>query len=318
MSDLNYLQLVNTVLAEAKITLDPLTAANFADPPRTAMYNNVKRWVNEAMRELLTTRNEWFTRKEQTLVTIYPRVRIAQGIVPPIVGYRYRGTVSGVEFTVVAIHNPHFTAGTSVYEATLSVAFDDDEEIMNDLAAGEPLDVISPSPTLAAARYQGPGYYNLAELVSNAELIDANSITFQPTLEDYDEGAQWYESAARQITWRDMLEVQRGWKTSSDRGPYHIARIPTGEYAFWPPISKKSLVGFDYTRAITDMVQWSDSPIGIPEKYQMWIVWRAVQEYGDFQQNGQIWSRGNKNAEKFMLLMDRDNSPMVTLTGWEG
>ena len=80
MSDLTYLYLVNTTLAEAKITLDPLTEANFADPPRTAMYNNVKRWVNEDLLALLTTRNEWFTRKERAVVEIYPRLQLAESL----------------------------------------------------------------------------------------------------------------------------------------------------------------------------------------------------------------------------------------------
>lgn len=316
MSDLTYLNLVNTVLAEAKITLDPLTAANFADPPRTAMYNNVKRWVNEALRELLTTRNEWFTRKERTVVEIYPRLQLAEAIVPPVIGYRYRGTVSGVEFVVTDVHNQEVQEGSGYFESTVSVEFDNDEDSITRLAVAETLDIISPSPTVAAARYKGVGYYDLYALSGNAELVDDRSVVFLPTLEDYEEGAQWYQEPATLVAWKDLNDVRYGYTQLNTKCPYYISRTPMGSYTFWPYLSKKAMIQYDYTRNITDMVNHDDIPIGVPYKYQMWLVWRAVQEYGDFQQNGQIWSRGNKNAEKFMFLMDRDNAPEVRLSGW--
>lgn len=316
MSDLNYMQLVNTVLAEAKITLDPLTEATFADPPRTAMYNNVKRWVNEAQRELLTTRNEWFTRKERTVVEIYPRLQLAEAVVPPSVGFQYRGRTSGVDFTVVQIHSTEVQEGSGYLEATVSVEFLDEEHSPLSLATSEILDIISPAPTMQAARFKAIGYYDLAALSGNAELIDARSIVFQPTLEEYEEGNVWYEECATFIPWHEMGPVRAGWKVTTDKGPYYVAQTPLGTYSFWPVLKKKALISYDYTRNITDMVEWDDKPIGIPEKYQMWLVWRAVQEYGDFQQNGQIWSRGNKNAERFMFLMDRDNAPETTMARW--
>lgn len=317
MSDLTYLQLVNTVLAEAKITLDPLTQANFLNPPRTAMYDNVKRWVNEALRELLTTRNEWFTRKERAVVEIYPRIQLAEALVPPMVGYIYRGRTSGVEFVVREIHNDEVQEGSGYLEATLSVEFLDDEQGLTDLAVAEILDVVSPAPTLDAGRFKAIGYYNLAALAGNAELIDDRSIVFQPTLEEYEEGNVWYEDPVALIAWKDFGPVRAGWRVGTDKGPYYVSRTPLGTYSFWPFLDGKKMLSFDYTRNITDMVNYDDTPVGIPEKYQMWIVWRAVQEYGDFQQNGQIWSRGSKNAEKFMFLMDRDNAPEVRLgLGW--
>lgn len=314
MADLTYLHLVNTTLAEAKITLDPLTQANFNDPPRTAMYNNVKRWVNEALRELLTTRNEWFTRKERAVITIYPRVRVGNTLVAPQVGYVYRGRTSGVEFVVRQIHPDESNTG----QPTLSIEFSDpDEHSLYDLALSESLDIITPAPTVGAATYVGMGYYDIASLIGNAELIDGRSFIFQPTLEEYEEGNVWYEEPATLIDWKDMGPVRAGWRLSTDKGPYYIAQTPQGSYSFWPLLRKKSMATVEYTRAITDMVGADDVPVGVPEKYQMWLVWRAVQEYGDFQQNGQIWSRGNKNAERFMNLMDRDNAPEVRLGyGW--
>lgn len=317
MSDLTYLYLVNTVLAEGKITLDPLTEADFLNPPRTAMYNNVKRWVNEALRELLTTRNEWFTRKERAVVEVYPRVQVADTLVPPMVGYVYRGRTSGVEFVVRQIHTDEVIEGSTSLEATLSVEFLDDEQNITDLAVSEFLDVISPAPTVSAARYKGVGYYNLAALAGNAELVNDRSLVFQPTLEDYEEGNVWYETPTSLIPWNELGAARLGLRVSNDAGPYYVSRTPLGTYSFWPLLNKRKLLAFDYTRNITDMVDATDIPVGIPEKYQMWLVWRAIQEYGDFQQNGQIWSRGNKNAERFMNLMERDNAPEVRLgTGW--
>ena len=308
-----YLNLVNTVLDEAKITLDPLTPATFANPPRTEMYNRVKRWVNEAYIELLTTRNEWFSRKERAVVSIGPRVHLTNLLVPPAVGYVYRGRVSEIDFVVRAIHNQdEVIEGSTNSFATLTVEAVDDEDSLMSLAPNEPLDIISPAPTVNAARYKGVGMYDLAALADNAESIDHRTVTFMPTNEEYLDTQNWFEETATFVDWRDLNKI----KSSVGRvqgGPVFITRNPQGTYMFFPPLDRRKLIGFDYTRAYTRMEAHDSTPIGIPEKYQQWIVWRAIMAYGDFQQNSSIWSRGDRNAERIMNIMERDNAEEIRM-----
>lgn len=308
-----FIELVNTAIDESKVSLDPLTPLNFDDPPRTAMYQRMKRWVNDAYKELLTTRNEWFTRKERALVTVYPRVHITNAIVPPVIGYVYRGRVSEVEFTVRQIHQDELIEGGSPDDYTLSVEFNEDDQSMYTFAKGEDLDIISPAPTVRAARYKGIGFYNLAALADNAELIDKTTLQFFPTVADYEEEATWEQLPITNVTWSDLIRYKQGVQITNECGPWYVSQTPLGTYSFWPLLRRPKLLEFYYTRAISDMTTYDSEPIGIPEQYQNWIVWRAVKEFGDFQQNTSIWSRGNKNAEVYMSNMERDNAPEIKM-----
>ena len=72
-----YLALVNDVIDESKITLDPLTSLNFASPPRTLMYNRIKKWVKESYEEIIDERPEWYFTQKRTIVTVGPRLHLA-------------------------------------------------------------------------------------------------------------------------------------------------------------------------------------------------------------------------------------------------
>lgn len=308
-----FLNLVNTALDEAKVTLDPLTPATFVNPPRTEMYNRMKRWVNEAYIELLTTRNEWFSRKERAVVEVGPRVLLSNPLVPPAVDYVYRGRVSEIEFVVRTIHNQEEVVEQSTNSlVTLTVEAVNEEDSLLSLAPNEKLDLISPAPTLNAATYKGVGYYNLAALADNAELVDHRTLVYMPTNEEYMDTQNWFEQPVTFVDWRDLAAVKASIGNIKG-GPCYVARNPQGTYILYPPLDRTRLLGFDYTRAYKRMEAHDDTPVGIPEKYQQWIVWRAVMAYGDFQQNGAIWSRGDRNAERIMNMMERDNSEEIRM-----
>lgn len=309
-----YLTLVNTALDEAKVTLDPLTPATFDNPPRTEMYNRFKRWVNEAYIELLTTRNEWFSRNERAVVKVGPRVHLTNLLVPPAVGYVYRGRLSEIDFVVRAIHNQVETVeGSTNTYSTLTVETVDDEESILSLVPNETLDIISPAPTVGAAVYKGVGMYDLAALADNAERIDHRTLVFMPTNEDYLNDNNWFEQAVTFVDWRDIGAIKASINQQVKGGPNYVSQNPQGTYSFYPPLDRAKLVGFNYTRGFSRMEAHDDEPIGIPEKYRPWIMWRAVMAYGDFQQNTAIWSRGDRNAERIMNIMERDNSEEIRM-----
>lgn len=307
-----YIELVNNVIDEGKISNDPLTPADFNDPPRTAMYIRVKRWVNEAYQELLITRNEWFSRKERGVTSLYPRLLLGDVSVPPVPGYVYRGRSSGIEFVVrtVSTHETIENSPTPYY--TVGVERVDEEEDFYMLGINEVLDVITPAPTISAAKYKGHGYYSVSDFSQYAEVVDPNSISIVPTDEEYQEDNNWYQTQVRPILWKDLGDLRRGARLTGSIPPY-VSVTPQGSLYFYPPFTFKRQAEFEFTRAFSLMQAHSDTPVGIPEKYVKWIVWRALMSYGDFQQNGAIWSRGDKNAEKIMNIMERDNAPQMTV-----
>ena len=308
-----FIELVNDTVDEAKITLDPLTPQNFHNPPRTEMYNRVKRWLNEALEELLTARNEWFSRKERAVLELYPRVQLLTVTTPPAVGYTYRGQISGVSFTGLKLHTDENVAGDVELATTASVLFDTDEEGVQSLALNEPLDIITPVASAGAALFKGNGYYNLARMIPGAERVDDTSICIYPSLEDQADGVQFVEAPAIPISWGKLGLVRSGYGVAQANTGRYVTLTPLGTHCFYPPFAKPVIASMDYTKGFVKMVNHDDVPVCLPDNYHQYLMWAAVRAYGDFQQNAAIWSRGDKNAEKFIVRMERDLSPKVTI-----
>src|SRR5690606_34814344 len=133
---LTYLDIVNKAVKESKVSLDELTADNFATPPRTIMYDRFKDWVNYAYMELLEDKPEWFFRKERALVTIYPRVFLTDVTDTIVVGDTLVGETSGVEITVRGVYSFEEVEGNSETEVTIEFEATD-PEFLNDMVRGE-------------------------------------------------------------------------------------------------------------------------------------------------------------------------------------
>lgn len=305
---MTFIELVNTAIDEAKITLDPLTPQNFDNPPRTAMYDRVKRWINEALQELLTSRNEWFSRKERVVVELHPRVQFLPSSVTPTVGYTYTGRTSGASFTVLEIHSntDELTSNT-----TVSVSYPEDSVGITGFAKNEVLDVTAPVQLFQTGIFKGAGSYDFTDLAPNSEIVDDSSIVLSPSLEDQLDGISIGDGSVRYIRWDLAVRAD----SSNAYGNRVIARSPTGGYMFFPALNRSVIASYDVTREVTKLVAFDDVPATLPKEYHAYLYWAAVKSYGDFQKDAQIWSRGDKNCEKFIVRMERDLSPKVTMGG---
>lgn len=323
MAAKTYLELVNRAIDECKITLDPLTSANFDNPPHSAMYNRMKRWVVDAYEDLMTTRNEWFSRIERANVTLYPRIHLTNCITAPMVGYVYRSRTSLVEFTVRGVWAHEDTDGDSVSEYTVDVEYADNA-CFNDLFLTEDLDVISPAPTTKAASVKGQGYYDFSAMVPQLEHVSETSLRLYPAVPDdvapFDEFDSGLGAISKNgspviyIAWDDFWSKYNNVPYAyGSSAPYYMTRTSLGSYVFLPALDRKVTCTFEYTRVIKDMVLWDDTPEALPEKYHLYLVWRAARSFADFDGNGKLFSRTKKEEDKFMLWMERDESPDVTI-----
>ena len=318
-----FLELVNRTIDECKISLDPLTSANFDDPPRSAMYARIKRWINDAYEELLTTRNEWFWRVERANVTLYPRIQLYDTLVPPMVGYVYRAFTSGVEFTVRAVHQFEDVDNDSVEEFTVSVEFSDNAQF-TDMYLNERLDVITPAPTSNAALFKGQGYYDFTELVAGSESVSENTFRLYPPIptdpapfDEFDSGGSTINKQGVPVyflAWDDFWSKNGNWPMlNGSPTPYYMTRTFLGSYVFLPALSEKVTASFEYVRSIPTLTAYDDVPVSIPAKYHLYLMWRAARSFADFDGNGKLFSRFKKEEDKFMLWMERDESPKVTM-----
>lgn len=300
---MNYLQIVNDAMAECKVSLDPLTSVNFASPPRTALYDHFKRWANDVYRELMIERPQWFFRKERTVIQLWPRLHLSGLSYTPAPGDVMRGQESGTQFTVVAVRNYEDNEESTVVERTVDVEFDDSSDPRN-FAPNEPLDLISPVPATDVGFVAFSGRYNFADELQGFSELDINSVNTY--YNDSNVGERLVP-----VLWKNWVNRFNYHPYGGVSSPGYITRAPDGNYELFPQPIEPFFLGFDYTRDFPDMVDYDDTPVGVPEDYQQILVWLTVAEYADWDSNTRVYARAAKKLRMYDYFLFRDEIPEV-------
>lgn len=300
---LTFLEIVNTAIMEGKVTLDPLTSANFADPPRTRLYNDIKRWVNVAYKELLLRRNEAFSRSERAIVVVYPRLQLNDLAYIPSIGDVLEGATSGVRFSVLDVHTAEDVDNSATIERTVSVDFTSTTPPQY-LILGERIDRISPSPAADVGEIKGAGYIDFKQEVPGLAYVVDDSLTIEAT-----ENATML-TPVRMVNWDYMLPEQLAvpWTNAS---PSLMYKNRQGTYGLWPHINRPTRISFSYIRSIPQLSAWDDIPVELPADYHDLIVWKTVVELADFNNDTRLFARANKHVETYLSWQERDEMPKV-------
>lgn len=310
----NFMTLVNDAISEAKVTLDPLTAANFANPPRTILYNKFKSWVNKAYKEVFMMRNEWHFRVERALTTIRPRVLINTGLGPyaPTIGDVLQGTTTGVQFTVLAVWEFEQIEGDVDTTYTVDVEFVDGKRV-SDLAVAEVLDLVTPVATPGVATVKAPGFYDFS-FVTELLRPDMYSVTVLDTPANPPNTVTGNMSSAQKlvyIPWSNWFNEYALYSINGNK-PVYITQTPLGTFDFYPRPDREYLLAFEFARKTHEMVDFDDFPIAMPEEYEDYLIWKAVEEFADYDSNTRLYSRASKNAEKYYTWLERDYMPTMS------
>lgn len=314
MTPMTYLELVNRALVESKVTLDPLTSANFAAPPGSIMYDHFKRWCNDAYQELALSRNDWQFRKERATVTVYPRLQLA-GVAGTIVpGDVLEGATSGVRFTVVDTHYfENIEAPAPNTEVTVSVIFDNQDESA-DLILTEEFNEISPTPTANVGYLKGWGFYDFRDLLPAALQIDPESVYLNKIPADAEADGDNQSYPVYFLPWEKYISTYPYRHIENYFGaPRAMTQTPQGSYEFYPRIDGEYLISFDYTRDFAPMSAFDDTPEILPPEYHMYLMWKTVMEYADFDGNAKVFARAKKHIDQYAYWYDRDNLPRPTM-----
>lgn len=296
-----YLKLVNDAMAEAKVTLDPLTSANFDNPPRTILYNRFKSWVARAYKELLLRRKEWRFRTERATLGLYPRLHLTNVAAAPLVGDTIRGQSTGVRGVVLALYTHEDVEGDGVTELTVALAMVGNYKV-TDFSLRELVDIVSPGSTVGMARVKGIGTYNLRSEVANLAAVDEHSIR----LIDPEDASSHTRVVLRAIPWGNWGSYTTGWDVFSGQ-PEYVTVTPSGDLQFYPYLDKYYIIDFEFSRKPSELVNWNDIPSEIPEEYQDYLLWKAVADFGDYDSNQRIYARTNKNLEQYLYWLERDH-----------
>lgn len=296
MAIMTYLSLVNRAIFESKVTSDPLTAATFSDPPRTFMYDHFKDWINTAYEELFQMRPDWFFRKERTSVVIRPRLYIGEATLPITVGTVLQGAVSSAEFTVMGSSTGEQDEGNLTDEITLSVDYETGTN-PNSLIVGE--DIIT-AADVKVGILLGLGHYDFTQLVSNLQEIDPMTVyVSNPEDTIYTSTAMNHLAFIKDPSQYPVLPSTGG-------RPLYIIETSQGNYQLYPQPEHPAVASFDYIRKIPLMDVYSDVPEALPERFHMYLVWRAVLEYADFDSNQTLFRRAKKHIDQYLYWLERD------------
>jgi len=89
---------------------------------------------------------------------------------------------------------------------------------------------------------------------------------------------------------------------------------PDGVIAWNAEVDDTYSITFDYYRKPAKFSSGSDSP-GMPERYHMAIVYRALKEYAQFDEAPELERKAMVNYEQMLADLARDQRPRVELPG---
>lgn len=324
-----YLELVNDVIYETKQTLDPLTSANFATPPRTSMYERIKRWVNASYLELLHEKPEWFFTSQRTVMTIRPRVLLTgiSGINPlPLPGDVLTFQTSLVSATVVAASSAiEPDDGEDTVQTTVDLTFANKQD-MNKIVLNESITInpLAVGPDIVDyARVGGRGRYNFQVAIPTLDNLIPGSIQIQPSI--FDPDADHSPTGLQPVYPVDFLQYDC-WAynyynfIASAARPIAVTQCPDGSFDFFPRPDGLYDVAFQYSQKGVPMVDHDDTPTLIPEKYQSYLMWMACSKLADFNKDQLAFARAKKETDRYMRWLVRDymQKPRLDLTRFDG
>ena len=295
-----YLELVNEAIAEAKVTLDPLTSANFASPPRTILYNRFKTWVARAYKELLMRRKEWQFRMERGNLEVWPRLHLSSVTGTFAIGDVIEGADSGITATVKKIHTFEDVEGDGGTEVTLSLDVEEGSSLF-DFFITEDINRTSPTSDPAIAVVKGLGRYKISDEVTNMKDIEINSIKFfDPDNLDYEP-----YFTVNSLGWDAWTYSDYPWESFGGR-PELVTKAPDGNLEFYPRLDRNYIMHFNFNRKLPELVDWDDTPSEIPEEYEDYLMWKALADYADWDSNQRVYARASKNLETYLYWLERD------------
>lgn len=311
---MNYLTLVNTCIEESNQALDKLTPETFDNPGRTVLYDRLKGWVRRSYQELVEERRDWFFTNERGVVTIQPRLHlvITNPAYSPQVGDTLVGQQSGVRLMLSEVLPFH--EGYDGTEVTVSVVYDTVVD-KNALRQWELMDATSGLDTaIGAVRVEARGTYDFSHYLPNLNNVNTNTITIQRSVldPDYDGGTSTSMPPLQYVPWRQWEKQFTNFYANLGH-PRYVSTTSSGDLQFYPFPDGIYDVAFEYDQKAEQLLQWNDEPSVLPEKHHMILVWMALKELADFNNDRATFSRANKKYMERLGWLMRDYLPEMKM-----
>lgn len=115
-------------------------------------------------------------------------------------------------------------------------------------------------------------------------------------------------------------EFRRRYRSEAPAEPRHITVTPdqvltlSSSVQIDAPPAPGQTLSFEYYRSPQQLTANDDLP-RLPEPYHMLIVYRAMVQYGLYENAGEVVQQGMVNAGPLMLQLERTQLPAVTMAG---
>lgn len=91
--------------------------------------------------------------------------------------------------------------------------------------------------------------------------------------------------------------------------PRIISEDNTGRYRLYPPPDRPYTIVFDYIREPQELSDYSDVCKGLPKEYEDAVMWRALQMYGEYDEQPADAARGRLNYKNMLMTMQQELRP---------
>lgn len=113
--------------------------------------------------------------------------------------------------------------------------------------------------------------------------------------------------------WRDKDYL--GALRNSRSRPNEIAIRPDKAVMLGPVPDSGYTITLDYFSTPTTMAADADTPTGLPDRYHMMLVYRAMMFYGGFEAATEVYQRGELEFKRMMRRLTAQYLPEITLPG---
>lgn len=299
---MNYLQLVNKTIMLSGADLDELTSSTFSSTTN-ALQKRFKSFVASAWSDIQMERDEWEFKAKSSYATVYPRLLITDGdrstAIPA--NAEVEGDTTGATFTILSTTLLEGVWASGTAEAWIDL----DDVDVSEVLFGEVFDETDPDPlNVNVFSLKGFGTYDLMGEVPDAYQINKSSFTIQST-------TKTDSNRLRYISWADYQKYVNG-SNGTFGTPCFIAEAPDGTFAVYPHPNTAYRVAFEYTIAPQELELYDDEPSGLAPQYHDAIVYRAMMNYADFDNQPHVYARGERRYGLLKNRMERNLMPTPT------
>lgn len=292
------------MIVESGLELNELDSTSWSSSEAgRRVYPRIKRYVQQAWKQLQMARNQWEFNTAQVSEVVYPRFKYegGDGLAVPSSGDVFVGQESGFELTVrrVITDSGEWTDGDAVGQIEFGAY-----NHTNKIVPGEVFVLEGGTDSFVYLRtgsYNfGLDVANLAEIQWSTFVINVGNSAPIPGL--FIPYANW------------MYEAY-SYASGGISPPAYVSQDFEGNVVFLQQSYEPFRVSFIYAVQPQILTNYDDIPQRMPEAYHEWIAWEALKRLATYDKNPQLYAHAERNTQFFRNRAETNLMPFMSWAG---